>query len=122
MAKVNGRTVSAIQTGLFLIAVAVALIVYMITDNAIGALCSLFLVFGLVLCVMSPLRSSKTTGIGAADDVYNLAIGMVIAVVGLIGVLWACTDLGGIVLAAIFLVCIAVIGITVAIINNNREA
>ena len=122
MAKMNNRTVSAIQLALFIIAIAVALIVYGTTHNVAGAFCALLLVTGLILMILSALRNKDGKGIGPSDQIYQLAVGAVVFVIGIAGTIWTCTDLGAIYIAAIVLIGIALIGIIVAVINNNREA
>jgi hypothetical protein len=123
MTELNNRTLSAVSLGVFIIALAIGFLAYMALDK--GVLVILWvtaLIFGVALCLMSSLFSDKTTGAGPSDRMYRLAVGAFVALVGLVGLIYTATTVDWIYVLVIFLIGIALIGITVALINNKKEA
>ena len=118
----NTRTLSAVTLGLLLISFAVGLIVGMVTDKGILAIvCITILIFGIVLAAMSLLYPNGQTKFGPSEGMYKLVCGLMLVTIGLVGTLNVYTDIGLTILAAIFIVMIAVIIISVALMNAKKE-
>jgi hypothetical protein len=115
----NSRTTSAVTLGLVIIALAVGLIVYYLTDNVLGGISVIILVAGIALASTSIGFSGVPDKYGPSDFLYRLVVGLVVAVIGVIILISAFTDVSGIILAAIFIIAIAVIGIFAALVNGK---
>ncbi|MDR2845665.1 MAG: hypothetical protein LBV63_00120 [Candidatus Methanoplasma sp.] len=115
----NSRTTSAVTLGLVIIALAVGLIVYYLTDSIPGGISAIILVAGIAVASTSIGFSGTPDKYGPSDFLYRLVVGLVMAVVGVIILIYAFTDLSTIILAAIFLVAIALIGIFAAVFNGK---
>lgn len=123
MTELNSRTLSAVKLGVFIIAFAIGILLYMaVKKDVLVIVWGTLLIFGIALCILSRLSSNATTGAGPSDLMYNLVIGAVLTLVGLAGLLYSMTSLGLVYIAVIVLIGIAVIGIAAALINNNKEA
>jgi hypothetical protein len=115
----NNRTTSAVTLGLVIIALAVGLIVYYLTDSIPGGIAVTILVAGIAVASTSIGYSGTPDKYGPSDLLYRLVAGLVVAVIGVIILIYAFTDLSAIILVAIFLVAIALIGIFAAIFNGK---
>lgn len=123
MTELNSRTLSAVKLGVFIIAFAIGILLYMaVKKDVLVIVWGTLLIFGIALCILSGLSSNATTGTGPSDLMYNLVIGAVLTLVGLAGLLYSMTSLGLVYIAVIVLIGIAVIGIAAALINNKKEA
>lgn len=123
MTEMNNRTLSAIKLGVFIIALAMGILLYMVVKKNILVIAwGTLLIFGIALCILSRLDSNINTSAGPSNMIYNLAVGSVLALTGFTGLLYSLTDIGIIYAAVIMLVGIALIGIAIALINNKREA
>lgn len=118
----NNRSLSAVVLGFFLISVAIGFIVYSATDYGWTIiLWTTMLIFGIALLVMSFMYPKESGKFGPSDSIYRMVAGVLIAVVGLIGMLNTFTDLSLWILVAIFLIAIALLGIFVALTNGKKE-
>jgi len=119
----NKNTLSAVTLGLLLLSVAAGIIVWQITDEGIGvALCMILLIFGIGLFALSFLDSGVPSKFGPSESTYKLVIGIIIAVFGVAGLLNIFTDLSIWILAALVIIVVAVLGITIALTNGKKEA
>jgi hypothetical protein len=110
----------AVTLGLVIIALAVGLIVYYLTENALGAVGVVVLIAGAVTSVLALGYSATPDKFGPSEAMYRLAAGAVAADVGVVLLLAAFTSLGAVILVAIFLIILAVVGISVALINGKE--
>jgi len=118
----NTRTLSAVTLGAFLLSFAIGLIAGMITDNIIfGTVCISILIFGIALAAISLLYSGGHSNFGPSEGMYKMVSGIMLAATGLIGTLAVYTDISLTILAAIFIVILALAIIIVALINGKKE-
>jgi len=118
----NNRTLSAVALGSFIIALAVGLIVYYATDYGLAVILWVtLLIFGIALFALSFLYSKESGKFTPSESLYRMVLGIIIAVLGLIGLLYTAANVNVIVLAAIFLIVLALVGITVALMNGKKE-
>ncbi len=118
----NNRTLSAVTLGLFLVSLAVGLIVFVATGlGAAIILWTTMLIFGIALLAMSFMYSGESGKFGPSDSIYRMVGGILVAVIGLIGMLYTFTDLSIWILVAIFLIALALVGISVALVNGKKE-
>ncbi|MCL2317886.1 MAG: hypothetical protein FWC44_02360 [Methanomassiliicoccaceae archaeon] len=104
----NSNTLSAITVIALIVALAIGLIVYVVTDyGLIIILWVTLMIFGGAygtLAMFSPKESGKY---GPAPFINNLIIGEIILMVGMIGLLYTISDVDPIILIAAFLVMLA---------------
>ncbi|MDR2698310.1 MAG: hypothetical protein LBB30_01360 [Candidatus Methanoplasma sp.] len=118
----NNKTLSAVTLGAFVISLAVGLIIYAATDcGLIVILWTTLLLFGIALFALSFMYSGESRGFGPSESVYRMTMGIIAAVVGLIGMLYTFTDVGILILAAIFIIVLALVGVFVALTNGKKE-
>ncbi len=121
MAKTDSRTVSAVTLGVFIIALAVALLAYHFMNK--GVLVILWvtaLIFGVALCFLSNLYEGKEKRGEPSEGMYRLAVGAVTALIGITG-LMSTMGMELIYTVAVFLIGIAAVGITIALINGKGK-
>lgn len=122
MSQFDNRTVSAVVLGLFIIGVAAGFILYStVKDDITIILWTVLIVGGLALVILSDMFTGKDTGFGPSESAYRAVVGAVCIVIGIVGMLFIFTDVDLWVLAAIFLIAIAVIGMAVALSNGRKE-
>jgi hypothetical protein len=105
-----------------LIALAVGLLIVGLANLAwINLLWIFMLVFGIVLAVVGTTYNSTPDKFGPSEQIYRIAIGALLALFGLIGLLWsnACTEYY--ICLAVLLIGIAVIGLAVALSNHKTS-
>jgi len=112
---------SAVALGSFIIAVAIGLIVYVATGKAMMTLWTALLIIGIALVAMSFLYPSESGKFRPPESIYILAAGVIIAVIGVIGILNTYTDINFWILVAIFLIALALVGIFAAVSNGRKE-
>ena len=117
----NNRSLSAVALGSAIIALAVGLIVYVVTDRLTMILWTVLLIFGIALFALSFLYSSERGKFGPSESVYKMVLGVLLATAGVVGILYTYTDVSVWILAAIFLIVLALTGITVALANGKEE-
>ncbi|MDR3074875.1 MAG: hypothetical protein LBU30_02405 [Candidatus Methanoplasma sp.] len=118
----KSRTLSAVTLGLFIISLAAGLIVFSVTDH--GPMIILWvtiLIFGTALFVMSFMYSGEIGKFGPSDSIYMMVPAILLAVIGLLGILHMFTDLSIWILVAVFLIALALVGISVALENGKKE-
>jgi len=118
----NTKTLSAVALGSFIIALAVGLLVYEATSYGLAIILWVaMLIFGIALFALSFLYSGESGKFSPSESSYRMVAGILIAVIGLIGILYETTDVSLLILAAIFLIALALVGISVALMNGNKE-
>ncbi|MDR1955159.1 MAG: hypothetical protein LBP82_04330 [Candidatus Methanoplasma sp.] len=118
----NNRTLSAVTVGAFIISLAIGLIVYAVTDLGFTIiLWTAMLIFGIVLFAMSFMYPGASGKFGPSGSSYAMVMGILVAVIGLVGMLYTFTDLSVWILIAIFLIALAAVGISVALMNGKKE-
>ncbi|MCL2295817.1 MAG: hypothetical protein FWC29_01885 [Methanomassiliicoccaceae archaeon] len=117
----NNKTLSAVALGSAIIALGIGLIVYVVTDKLMMVLWTALLIFGIALLALSFLYSSKSGKFGPSESIYRMVLGILLAVVGVIGMLHTYTDVSVWILIAIFLIALALVGIVVALMNGKKE-
>ncbi|MCL1979154.1 MAG: hypothetical protein FWG60_03240 [Methanomassiliicoccaceae archaeon] len=118
----NNRTLSAVTLGSLIIALAIGLIFYAATDCGwMMIIWTTMLIFGIALFALSFLYPGESGKFGPSESIYRMVLGILIAVAGVIGILNTYTDVSIWILAAIFLIAVALVGITVALINGKKE-
>jgi len=117
----NNRTLSAVVLGSFIIALAVGLIAYYATDYGLAmVLWVTLLIFGIALFALSFLYPKESGKFTPSESSYKMVQGIIIAVLGLVGLLYTTASISPIILAAIFLIVLAVTGIAVALMNGKK--
>jgi hypothetical protein len=117
----NNRTLSAVTLGAFLIALAVGIIAWVAMDSALTMILWVtLLIFGIALFALSFLYPKGSGKFGPSEFIYRMVAGIIIAAIGLIGILFTETEISIWILAAIFLIVLAVVGITVALMNGKE--
>ena len=118
----NNRTLSAVVLGSFIIALAVGLIAYYATDYGLAIILWVtLLIFGIALFALSFLYPKESGKFTPSESLYRTVLGLIIAVIGLIGLLYTATSISWIILVAVFLIVLAVVGIAVALTNGKKE-
>ncbi|MCL1811257.1 MAG: hypothetical protein FWG41_03445 [Methanomassiliicoccaceae archaeon] len=117
----NNRTLSAVTLGSLIIALAVGLIVYVATDEWTMILWTTLLIFGIALFALSFLYPSESGKFGPSESLYRMVLGILLAVVGIVGILSVYTDLSSLILVAILLIALALVGIMAALMNGKKE-
>ena len=118
----NNKILSAVTLGLFMTSLAVGLIIYVATDCGLMIiLWTTLLLFGIELFALSFMYSGGSGGFGPSESVYRMVAGIIAAVVGLIGMLYTFTDIDILILAAIFIIAVALVGIFTALMNGKKE-
>jgi hypothetical protein len=112
---------SAVTFGLIIIAVAVGLIVYYTTENVLGTIGVVLLIVGALLSLTALGYSAVPDKFGPSEAMYRLVAGLVAADIGLVVLLAGFTNLGAIILIAIFLIILAAVGIMTALVNGKEE-
>jgi len=117
----NNKTLSAVVLGSFIIALAIGLIAYYATNYGLAIILWVtLLIFGIALFALSFLSSGKSSKFGTSESSYRMVSGILIAVIGLIGILYTATSISIWILAAIFLIVLALVGISVALMNGKE--
>jgi hypothetical protein len=117
----NNKTLSAVTAGSLVIALAVGLIVYVVTDKWIMILWTFLLIFGIALFALSFLYPRESGKFGPSESSYMMVMSILPAAVGAKGLLNTCTDISNWILIAIFLIALALAGMTVALMNGKKE-
>lgn len=116
--NVNSRTWSAVTIGIVLVAVAVAVIAYVLTGNLSTVLCTLLTVLGLFLAVMAVFRDGDNSGYGPSSRDTALVGGLVVLAFGVAGMVHIHT--GSLTItAAVLIIVIAVAGVVMALKNRK---
>lgn len=115
----SNRTWGAISAGAFLLSIALAIILYVVTGDPLTALWTILIVFGIYMAVTAPLRSKGGDGaFGPSAADASVAGGILLAGVGATGFVYDyCQDV--LITVAVFIVIVAVVGIVMAIKNRG---
>ena len=114
----NSRTLNAISAGVLLLAIALGIVLYTVTEDVFDALWTILIVFGVYMGASSVFRGKNTDNFGPSEADVTVVGGTLIAGIGLAGLVFSMT---GEVLytVAIIIVIVAVVGIIMAIKNRN---
>ncbi len=113
------RTWSAISLGALLIAIALGLIIYWYTGDALGTIGAILLVFGVYVAATSFARSGGEDNFGPSSADAALAAGAVVAGVGAACFVYSATG-EVLITVAVIIIVLAVVGIIMAV--KNRDA
>jgi len=104
----NNNTLSAITAVAFIVAIAIGLIVYLMTDYGLMIILWVtLLIFGLAFGVLSLWHPKDPSKFGPSPLINNMIIGYIIAMIGVIGLLYTTTDLDPVILIVILLISLA---------------
>jgi hypothetical protein len=118
----NNKMIPVVILGAFIISLAIGLVVYSVTDYGwMIILWTTLLVFGIALIALAFASSREEGKYGPSHFAYRLAVSIILTTIGVIGMLDTFTDVSIWILVAIFLVAIALTGITIALINGKQE-
>jgi len=117
----NNRTLSAVTAVSAIIALAVGLIVYVITDELMMILWTALLIFGIALLALSFLCSSESGKFGPSESINRFVWGALMAVIGAMGILSTYADINIWILVAIFLIAMALVGTVALYVNGKKE-
>lgn len=114
----NPRTWNAIAVGVLLVAVAIGLILFYVTGDALTTLATILLVFGLYIAASSFARKGGEDNFGPSSADAAMAAGGIVAGVGVM--CFAYVYSGSVLITvAVLIIIVAVIGISMAIKNRN---
>lgn len=116
--EINPRTLNAVSLGALLIAVAVGLIIYATTENVTGVICAILVILGLYLVCASFLYSGDKSGYGPSTRDMTLVCGTLLVAVGATVGIYTYVD-NLLIAVAVFIIIVAVLGITMALKNRN---
>lgn len=116
--ELNPRTWNAVTIGIFLIAIALALIIYALTGSASYILCTLLLALGVIMIGMSTQKNNDNSGYGPSSKDTVTVGGVVLLALGIAGFVHIETHNLLITVAALILI-IAATGILMAVKNRK---
>lgn len=114
----SSRTWSAIAAGVFLLAVALGILIYMDTGDAFDALWTILIVFGLYIGLSSAFKDRGNDNFGPSEADVSLVGGVILAGIGLSGLVYSFTD-EVLYTVVTLIVIVAVAGIVMAIKNRD---
>ena len=114
----SNRTWNAIAAGALLIAIALGIILWWYTEDAINAFSMILLVFGAYMAATSFARKGREDSFGPSDADAAMAGGLIVAGVGITGFVWSFTGEVTITVA-VLIVIVAVVGIALAVKNRS---
>ena len=116
--ELNPRTWNAVTIGIFLIAIAAALIAYAVTGSVSYILCTLLVALGLVVISMSTLKNNDNTGYGPSSKDTATVGGTILLALGLAGFAHIETH-NLLITVAVLILIIAAVGILMAVKNRK---
>ena len=114
----NPRTWTAISVGVLLIAIAIGIILYVVTEDILNTFATILLVYGLYMAVMSFAKKGGESNFGPSESDAALAAGAVTAGTGAACFAYSFSDSVYITVAVLIIV-LAVVGIVMAVKNRN---
>lgn len=115
---ISSRTWSALAVGALLIAIALGLILYWVTDDPLNTFATILLVFGIYVAATSFARKGGESNFGPDSGDAALAGGALVAGVGLTCFVYSFSD-EVLITVAVLIIVVAVIGIAMAVKNRN---
>lgn len=112
------RTWSAIALGALLIAVALGLILYWYTGDALNTFGAILLVFGVYVAATSFARKGGEDNFGPSNADASLAAGAVLAGIGVACFVYSLTN-AVLVTVAVIIIVLAVVGMIMAVKNKD---
>ena len=116
--ELNPRTWNAVTIGIFLIAIALALIIYALTGSASYIHCTLLLALGVIMIGMSTQKNDDNSGYGPSNRDTVTVGGVALLALGIAGFVHIETHNLLITVAALILI-IAVTGVLMAVKNRK---
>ena len=116
--ELNTRTWNAVTIGIFLIAIALALITYALTGSASYILCTLLLALGVIMIGMSTQKNNDNSGYGPSNRDTVTVGGVALLARGIAGFVHIETHNLLITVAALILI-IAATGVLMAVKNRK---
>ena len=114
----NARTWNAISVGVLLLAVALGIILYVVTEDILSTFATILLVYGVYMAAMSFAKKGGEDNFGPSESDAALAAGAVIAGIGAACFAYTFSDSVYITVAVLIIV-LAVVGIIMAVKNRN---
>ena len=114
----NTRTWNAISVGVLLLAVALGIILYVVTEDILSTFATILLVYGVYMAAMSFAKKGGENNFGTSECDAALADGAGIAGIGAACFAYTFSDSVYITVAVLIIV-LAVVGITMAVKNRN---
>ena len=116
------RTRGAVLAAGALIAAAVGLLVVGLAGMAwLNVLWIFLLIFGIVLAAAGATYSSTPDKFGPSEQAYRVVSGALLALIGLVGVLWSNIHADWYVYVAVLIIGIAVIGLSAALVGHKNS-
>lgn len=115
---ISPRTWNAISLGVLLLAIAVGLILYVVTDDLLDIFAAILFVYGIYVAVMSTAKKGGETNFGPSSADAAMAGGAILAGVGLMCFAYSFTG-NVLITVAVLIIVVAVVGITMAVKNRN---
>ena len=114
----NARTWNAISVGVLLLAVALGIILYVVTEDILSTFATILLVYGVYMAAMSFAKKGEEDNFGPSESDAALAAGAVIAGIGAACFAYTFSD-NVYITVAVLIIVLAVVGITMAVKNRN---
>lgn len=115
---INSRTLNAISAGALLLAIALGVILYTVTEQALDAIWTILIVFGIYMAISSVLRGKNTDSFGPSEADVTIVGGTLLAGVGLAGLVYSLTN-EVLYTVALIIAIVAIVGIIMAIKNRD---
>ena len=115
---VSTRTWNAIAAGVFLLAVALGILIYMSTGDVFDTLWTILIVFGLYVGLPSVFKDMGNDNFGPSEADVSLVGGVILAGIGVSGLVYSFTS-EVLYTVVVLIVIVAVAGIVMAIKNRN---
>lgn len=115
---ISSRTLNAISAGALLLAIALGVILYTVTEQALDAIWTILIVFGIYMAISSVLRGKNTDNFGPSEADVTIVGGTLLAGVGLAGLVYSLTN-EVLYTVALIIAIVAIVGIIMAIKNRD---
>lgn len=116
---ISPRTWNALAVGVLLLAIAIGIILYSVTDEILNTLAAILLVYGVYVAAMSFARKGGEDNFGPSAADAAMAGGAILAGVGLAMFAYSLTEGDVLITAAVIIIVVAVVGIVMAVKNRN---
>lgn len=118
MVKNNERMWNGITAGAILLAIAIGIVLYVVTGNVFDTVFSILMVFGAYLAVSSRFRNLDDDGYGPSEGDVTMVAGVLLAGVGAAGFAHSLTG-DVMITVAVIIAIVAIVGIMMAVKNRN---
>lgn len=114
----NPRTWNAISAGVLLLAIAIGIILYVVTGDILDTFATILLVYGVYIAVMSFAKKGGEDNFGPSAADAAMAGGAVLAGIGLACFAYSFSE-SVLITVAVLIIVLAVVGIVMAVKNRN---